>query len=110
MNVCDNDSMGEHRFGELAQRVLQEARTFDIVLMSGERWTCRLRECGEQELLVETDSGTYLLPGHAILYVILSEESDPLLREAAAQVPELREFLESEAEPRPEIGHPLRES
>ncbi len=91
--------MSEHRFGDLARRVLEEAQTFDVVLTTGARWTCQLRECGEQELLVETASGTYLLPSHSILYVVLSEEeADAVLREAAAEVPQLREFLESDEE------------
>ena len=91
--------MSEYRFGDLARRVLEEAHTFDVVLNSGERWTCTLQECGEQELLVETASGLYLLPGHSILYVILSqEETNAVLLEAAAEVPQLREFLESDEE------------
>jgi hypothetical protein len=89
--------MDEQRFGGLTRRVLEEAQTFDIVLTSGDRWTCQLRECGEHELLVDTSVGSYLVPGHSILYVVLSEqESDAVLREAAAEVPQLREFLESE--------------
>ena len=91
--------MSEQRFGDLTRRVLTEAGTFDVVLTSGERWTCQLRECGDQELLIDTADGTYLVPGHSILYVVLSEqEANAVLREAAAEVPELREFLESEQE------------
>ena len=91
--------MSEHRFGDLTRRVLTEAGTFDVVLTSGERWACQLRECGDQELLIDTADGTYLVPGHSILYVVLSEqEANAVLREAAAEVPELRAFLESEQE------------
>jgi hypothetical protein len=97
--------MTEHRFGELARRVLEGAGTFDVVLTNGERWTCHLREIGEDELLVDNNRGSYLLPRESILYVILEEEnSDSILREAAADVPQLREFLDSDEERLPETA------
>jgi hypothetical protein len=105
--------MDEARFGDLARRVLEQAGTFDVVLTSGERWTCELRECGEHELLIETSTGRYLLPAHSILYVVyvvLSEQQqDAVLREAAAEVPQLREFLESEQGPAPEVDEADKE-
>jgi hypothetical protein len=88
--------MDEPRFGGLTRRVLEDAGTFDVVLTSGERWSCDLLECGEHELLINTPAGRYLLPGHSILYIVLMEQADAMLREVAAEVPELREFLESD--------------
>ena len=43
---------------------------------------------------METDRGTYLVPRHAIKYVVVEERGEELLEEIAAEVPALQEFLE----------------
>lgn len=92
----------EKRSDDLARRVLEGAGTFDVVLPNDLRWTCELLEWGEREMLVRTHSGTYLLPYHSILFVVLKEEeSEALLREIAAEVPQLQEFLKADEEERP---------
>ena len=69
---------------------------FDVVLLDGERWRCHLLEWSSNELLVETERGKFLIPRHAIKYVILEEAGEELLEEIAAEVPALQEFLDRE--------------
>jgi hypothetical protein len=72
--------------GDLGREVLEAQRVFDVVLMNGERWSCQLVAWGEHELLVTTPAGKYLLPKHFIAYVVLQEEDDAYLAEAAETV------------------------
>lgn len=69
---------------------------FDLVLLDGERFNCHLLQWSASELLVETDRGTYLVPRHAIKYVVIDERVEEVLEMAAAEVPALQEFLEGE--------------
>jgi len=53
--------------GELDRRTLTTARTFDVVLRSGQTWkSVRLLEMDTWSLLVEADGRRVLLPKHAV--------------------------------------------
>ncbi len=53
--------------GELDRRTLTTARTFDVVLRSGQTWkSARLLEMDTWSLLVEADGRRVLLPKHAV--------------------------------------------
>ena len=84
------------------ESTLQSHGEFDLVLLDGERWHCRLLQWSREELLVATERGTYLVPRHSIKYVIVEEQGEELLEEIAAEVPALQDFLDSEPDqPRP---------
>ncbi len=71
---------------DLGREVLEAQRRFDVVLLTGERWSCELLTWGENELLVATGMGRYLLPKHTIAYVVLEEVDDDLLDADTAAV------------------------
>jgi hypothetical protein len=69
---------------DLGRRVLEEHPEFQLVLLDGQRWSCSLLAWGRHELLVRTANGRYLVPQHAIAYVVLEEEIGPELAERNA--------------------------
>ena|SRR6266487_2804634 len=75
---------------------------FDLVLLDGDLWHCHLLQWSPNELLVETERGTCLVPRHAIKFVLVDQPAQELLEQAAAQVPALQEFLEGEADDSPD--------
>ncbi len=72
--------------GDLGREVLEAQRRFDVVLLTGERWSCELLAWGENELLISTAAGRYLLPKHSIAYVVLEESEEALAESEAAVV------------------------
>jgi hypothetical protein len=72
--------------GDLGREILEAQRRFDVVLLTGERWSCELVRWGENELLVATEAGRYLLPKHTIAYVVLEEVEESLLAAETAAV------------------------
>lgn len=72
--------------GDLGREVLEAQRRFDVVLLTGERWSCELVAWGENELLISTAAGRYLLPKHTIAYVVLEETEEDLMDEETAAV------------------------
>ena len=100
MSLAD-EGRGPDATTDLGRRTLEAYPEFEVVLVDGERWQCRLVEWGSRELLVETGSGKYLLPHHSIKYIVLEEKGvEHLIAVAAAEVRTLREFLDEEGEPR----------
>jgi hypothetical protein len=87
---------GEHSAGDLARRMVAERDSFDLVLLDGTRWSCALQEYGERELLVETETGLYLVPWHSVQYVVLEDKApgDAMLLTAMEEVPALQEFMD----------------
>ena len=87
---------GERAGGDLARRVIAGRDGFDVVLLDGTRWSCTLQEYGERELLVETETGLYLLPWHSVQYVVLEDKApaEAILMTAVEEVPALQEFLD----------------
>ncbi|ACX53241.1 hypothetical protein Adeg_2164 (plasmid) [Ammonifex degensii KC4] len=59
--------------------VLREAKYFEVVLESGERFKAKLLGINEYNMLLETEEARIFLPKHSIRYVVLErfvEEED----------------------------------
>jgi hypothetical protein len=59
---------------DLAKRVLEENRRFEVVLEDGQTWACKLVEWGQYDLLVETSEGLVLLPKHSIHHIVIERK------------------------------------
>ena len=60
---------------DLMRRTLEERQDFDLVFIDGERWGCRLVEYGREALVVLSAGVRYLVPIHAIKYIVLDEDT-----------------------------------
>jgi sRNA-binding regulator protein Hfq len=89
----------EERAPDPWRRTFESHPEFDVVLLDGERWHCHLLQWSTDALLVESGRGQYLVPRHAIKYIVVDEQAEEVLERAAAEVPALQEFLERGDEP-----------
>lgn len=79
---------------DLMRRTLEERQDFDLVFIDGERWGCRLLEYGREALVVLCAGVRYLVPIHAIKYIVLDEDTaQHVIALAVNEVLSLQEFL-----------------
>ena len=87
---------------DLMRRTLEERQDFDLVFIDGERWGCRLVEYGREALVVLSAGVRYLVPIHAIKYIVLDEDTaQHVIALAVNEVLSLQEFLANREERAP---------